>query len=271
MNIYKGTAKAVGVGMILGVCGCGSVVTSRLESEALGLGKTPAKAIEGKSYCLPKGKVQIDITWNKDEAAWVVKIGTVFVPDGKPYFLEIDKNPLFDVTGLKLAVNPDTLLLQTVAASSEDKTGAIAGSLASIAASVLTFGTSLAAGGINPLGVKATSAPVLHAYHTQIVPGDEVIDFSTPELRPASSVETVKKEETAKSATVTTTTTWTNAPAVRFNIKIEPSDLDDRNGLQNLNANDPNNGANLGQQWRESGTRIRQAYRRCRIPTASPL
>lgn len=135
----KTLSFAVAAGFIF--CGCSSVVNSTLEPRDH-LPK-PGQVVSDIPYYLPKGKIIVAGTWNKEARLWDIKITPVIEADPSArYLADRHINILFD-DDITISVDPNTGLLQTVNATTTDQSlNAIAG-LISTAASALTFGAGL--------------------------------------------------------------------------------------------------------------------------------
>ena len=70
-------AMAVGLSMILSGCATPvvtSITTISFYQKQVENKETPYMIIDGVPYYLPKSKINIDITWNKDQYNWTVTI-----------------------------------------------------------------------------------------------------------------------------------------------------------------------------------------------------
>lgn len=127
------------VGLTAFCCGCGSIVNTRIESQAPASGSIVFET----PYYLPKGRVIVSGTWNNATLQWDIKITPVIEADRTHVFwADRHVNVMFD-DDVTVAVDPATGLLQTVNATSTDRTVDALGGLVSAAASALTFGTGL--------------------------------------------------------------------------------------------------------------------------------
>jgi hypothetical protein len=163
----------------LTLCGCGSIVTTTPEH------RLPANkmTVTGVPYYLPKGKIQIDITWSKDTHEWLVKASPVIVPDDRfRYRLNRNTHVLFD-DDITIAV--DSMgLLQTVNGTSADKTVSAIGDLVAAVGGVFSFaagvGAALPQGAVPGEKImeamrKPTPAPApVYSYHATIDPREHL-------------------------------------------------------------------------------------------------
>lgn len=145
IRIPKMNAKALPLVFILTVLpGCKSVVQTKT------LPPATTAPLNGMPYYLPKGVIRVDGTWSKDAKEWQVKASLVVEPDAtKRFLLARNSNVMFD-DAVVLAVNSSGLL-ESVTATTEDKSAASLGDVAASVGGVLTFGASLGAGaGLRP-------------------------------------------------------------------------------------------------------------------------
>jgi hypothetical protein len=112
--------------------------------------------MEGLAYWLPKGAIVIDGKWDKDSSDWTITVSPHIEADtSSRWRLRRKVNYLFE-DNVTLEVDATTGLLQTVNATSEDKTAAIAAEGLAVAAKAMTFG---AAGAAAPSFRGATPTP----------------------------------------------------------------------------------------------------------------
>ncbi|HSY19190.1 MAG TPA: hypothetical protein VK815_12685 [Candidatus Acidoferrales bacterium] len=122
-------------------CGCGSIVKSTKETV---LPKTTT-ALTGIRYYLPRGKAEVDASWDNDIPGWQPTIKPVIEADPTAcYRVDRNANVLFD-DDITLQVDPATGLLQCATASSTDESVAAIASLATAAAEAVTFGADIGA------------------------------------------------------------------------------------------------------------------------------
>jgi hypothetical protein len=147
------------------ITGCGSIVTSKAQANL----PRAWSEVKGQPYYLPKGRIQVDCTWAKDTHEWVVRISPVIEPEKDARFiLKRKTNCLFD-DDITIGVDSNGLL-QTVNATSEDKTVSSIADLIAAAGSALSF-----AAGIAPTGVKLNAiATNVYSFHMSIDPDKEL-------------------------------------------------------------------------------------------------
>jgi hypothetical protein len=115
------------------VAGCNTVTTTNQE--------VGPKPVTGNFYFLPRGKIRIVGAWNSKDnpTTFLITISQVLDADPRErFFLEHSRNSFYD-DEVKVTVN-EKGLLTTVNTTSEDKSAAIAGSLAGIVGDALRFG-----------------------------------------------------------------------------------------------------------------------------------
>ena len=149
---------AAGMSAIL-IAACGSIVQSKQEKTLPPSGSE----MEGLVYWLPKGAIVIDGKWDKDNSDWTITVTPYIDADtrSRHYRLTRKVNHLFD-DNVTLEVDATTGLLQTVNATSEDKTAAIVAEGLAIAAKAMSFGVAGPAVGVAAKGLtkEATPAPI---------------------------------------------------------------------------------------------------------------
>jgi len=136
---------------LLVACGCGSIVNSVREAP-----EKTGTTLTGSAYYLPRGRVLVAGTWNKDTRFWDIKVTPVVEADPEArYVAKRHVNGLFD-DDITISVDPTTGLLQTANATSTDQTVNAMSALVSAAASALTFGAGL--GPVSAAGGPAAAA-----------------------------------------------------------------------------------------------------------------
>ena len=147
---------AAGVSAIL-TAGCGSVVHSK-EEDSPPAGGTE---MQGLAYWLPKGAIVIEGKWDKDSSDWAITVTPYIDADTSPPHWRLTRkvNHLFE-DNVTLEVDATTGLLQTVTATSEDKSAAIAAAGLAIAAKAMTFGAAGAIPGPSSLRRAERAVPL---------------------------------------------------------------------------------------------------------------
>jgi hypothetical protein len=145
---------AAGVSAIL-TAGCGSVVESTEEAHPPPSGSE----MKGVAYWLPKAAIMIDGKWDKDNSDWTITVTPYIDADTtRHYRLTRKVNHLFE-DNVTLEVDATTGLLQTVNATSEDKTAAIVAEGLAIAAKAMSFGAAGAGVAVTTRGYTKERTP----------------------------------------------------------------------------------------------------------------
>lgn len=146
--------------------------------------------MDGLPYFLPKSKVHIDITWNKDDNNWNVSVSPVILADYDcpKYLLKRNCNALFD-DDISFEVGQNGLL-QKINVSTTDKTVSSIGELITAAGNVLAFGAGLPTSALKiPAARKAPPeppAPKPSAFHGDFDPDKQStkpIELETPVIK----------------------------------------------------------------------------------------
>jgi hypothetical protein len=183
----------------------------------------------GLPYYLPKAKVKIDGTWNKDSKEWDVKISPLIEPEIDHVFnLHSKANVLFDDD---VSVSIDTNgLLQTVSATSEDKTVSALGDLIAAAANAMSFGAGLSPQkGLVILGHKTYPDKVIpsSSFHLVLDPTSKMQDASVwVSAPPGSGIGTTTQTNQYAYVTVSL-----QAPPQTITESKEPEVVDDIEGI----------------------------------------